>query len=99
MNKKRKQITNEIKLQILENKKQLKPSELAIEYSLPASTISTIFANKDKILKHFEQNIINNDNKRIRTSNFPEIEESLMIWFNQVIAKPDITVDGPLIRA
>jgi hypothetical protein len=40
--KKRKQISNETKLEIIQNKDNLKPGELASTFGLPPSTISTI---------------------------------------------------------
>lgn len=66
---KRRQICNEIKLEIIKNESNLKPSELAIKYQLPTSTISTILKNSDKILDHFNQNNIKPNNKRLRSSN------------------------------
>jgi hypothetical protein len=56
--KKRKQMAIETKLEIIGNKNNLKPGELAITYGLSPSTISTILANKDKILEYFRQNKI-----------------------------------------
>ena len=70
MGLKRKQITNETKLEIIENKDKLSPTELSCKYNLAPSTISTIFANKDKIIQHFENNNIKNDNKRLRLGTY-----------------------------
>ena len=96
---KRKQIDLETKLEIINNANKLTPSELAIKYGLAVSTISTIVANKDKILEHFSQNNIKSNNKRMRCSNFPEIEDSLNMWFNNAITQPNITIDGPVMKA
>jgi outer membrane lipoprotein-sorting protein len=59
MASKRKQITNEIKLDILENKNKLTTTELSVKYELAPSTISTIFSNRDKIITNSKTN----DNK------------------------------------
>jgi hypothetical protein len=56
-----------------------------LKYGLPPSTISTILANKDKILEYFRQNKINESGKRIRVSNYKNIEEAMILWFNQTI--------------
>ena len=96
---KRKQITLETKLEIVNNVEKLSPTELSIKYGLALSTIATITANKSKILEHFCENNISSDNKRMRYSNYPEIEESLIMWFNNTIVRPNITMDGPLMKA
>ena len=99
LTKKRRAISNETKMEIIENKKRLTPTELSVEYGLPISTIATIQANKEKIKQHFEESITNAHHKRIRLSNFPIIEESMQVWFNQIMSKPNITLDGPVLKA
>jgi hypothetical protein len=59
MASKRRQITNEIKLEILENKNKLTTTELSVKYELAPSTISTILSNRDKIITNSKTN----DNK------------------------------------
>jgi hypothetical protein len=81
ISKKRKQINNETKLEIIQNKDNLKPGELASKFGLPPSTISTIIGNKEKILEYFQQNKIDERRKRIRVSNYKSIEEALILWF------------------
>jgi hypothetical protein len=96
--KKRKQISNETKLDIVLNKNNLKPSELAVASCLAPSTICTIVANKDKILQYFEQNKIDETSKRIHHSNFNNIEDAIMMWFNQTILTKNITLTSTKIR-
>ena len=98
MASKRKQITNEIKLDILENKNKLTTTELSVKYELAPSTISTIFSNRDKIITNSKTNDNKSCNKRIRLSNYPQIEEAMGTWFNQIILKPNITIDGNMLR-
>ena len=95
---KRRAISNETKIEIIENNKKLTQTELSVVYSLPISTIATIQGNKNKIIQYYEQNSKNASHKRIRLSNFPVIEESLQVWFNQVMTKPNMTIDGPLLK-
>ena len=99
LTKKRRAISNETKMEIIENKKRLTPTELSVEYGLPISTIATEQANKEKIKQHFEESITNDHHKIIRLSNFPIIEESMQVWFNQIMSKPNITLDGPVLKA
>jgi hypothetical protein len=77
----------------------LKPSELAVAYCLAPSTICTIISNKDKILQYFEQNKIDETSKRIRHSNFNNIEDAMMMWFNQTMLNKNITLDGNILKA
>jgi hypothetical protein len=95
MASKRKQITNEIKLEILENKNKLTTTELSVKYEL---AISTIFSNRDKIITNSKTNDNKSCNKRIRLSNYPQIEDAMGTWFNQIILKPNITIDGNMLR-
>ena len=64
--KKRKQISMELKLEIVTNALNLKPSELAAKYDMASSTIGTIMDNKAKIMDHFKNNLGTSDTKRIR---------------------------------
>jgi hypothetical protein len=78
--KKRKQISMELKLEICTNASNLKPSELAAKYEMAPSTIGTIMENKAKIIDHFNSNLGKSDTKRIRLSNYADIEDALMSW-------------------
>ena len=76
----------------------MKPGELASTYGLPPSTISTIIANKDKILEYFQQNKIDESRKRIRVSNCKNIEDAMILWFNQTMLNKNMTLDGNLLK-
>jgi len=73
----------------------LKPKELASFYNVNASTISTIVSNKQKE-KISEQD--GSNAKRIRSSNYKEVEEHLNNWFSDCKSKPSVTIDGPSIK-
>ena len=72
-----------------------KPKELAAFYNVNPSTISTIVAAKqqERVLQQDEIKA-----KRMRTSNFVEIEEHLNNWFSDCKSKHSVTIDGPCIK-
>ena len=70
---KRQPISIETKYEIIQKReKGIKPSALILEYNLKSSTISTIFANKDKIIQEYEGSNIQ-AKKRIKLSSFPDL--------------------------
>jgi hypothetical protein len=75
----------ELKLEICTNASNLKPSELAAKYEMAPSTIGTIIENKAKTIDHFNSNLGKSDTKRIRLSNYADIEDALMSWHNAAI--------------
>jgi hypothetical protein len=96
--KKRKQISMELKLEICTNASNLKPSELAAKYEMAPSTIGTIMDNKAKIIDHFNNNLGKSDTKRIRLSNYADIEDALMSWYNAAMKNKSVTIDGPMVQ-
>ena len=72
-------------------------SEIAREYSIPVSTLSTILKNREKI----EECLANAGNgkgrKRHRATEFPEVEKAVYRWFVQ---KRDlqIPISGPFLQ-
>ena len=92
------------KIHATEYHSHLKPSELSVvqnchQNCLAPSTICTIIANKDKILQYFEQNKIDLTSKRIRHSNFNNIKDAMMMWFNQTMLNKNISLDGNILKA
>ncbi len=79
------------------NTNNLKTGELATRYELPASTISTILKNKDIILAHFNENK-SSTTKRVRQSNYAEVEDAVMSWYNSAL-KMKVPSDGPIVQA
>ncbi len=84
-------------MEIVMNTNNLKTGELATRYELPASTISTIMKDKEKILAHFNENK-SSTTKRIRQSNYAEIEDAVMSWYNSAM-KMKVPIDGPIVQA
>lgn len=73
-----------------------KKSQIAKEFKIPATTLSTFLKNKDKILKSFNESA--KDRKRVRGPENPDVDECVLKWFKQARDK-QIPVSGPMIRA
>jgi hypothetical protein len=96
--KKRKQIDIETKLAIVNDAISLTQTELTAKYDLAKSTIATIVGDKAKILQYFQQNVASPSSKRLRGSDYGDVEEAVMLWFEKA-TKTNVTVDGPLVKA
>jgi hypothetical protein len=97
MSSKRKSVTLETKVAIIHAaEKGQKQVDLCKEHSLSKSTIATIIANKDKILKVFEENKIKPERKKIRASNYQQVEDAVHTWYRQMRVK-NLPVTGPIL--
>lgn len=77
-------IGDKIKI-IDEVKRKLKrKKDIASEFGIPASTLSTILKYKDKILKAVEEAPCSLRRKRFKSSSFPEIEIVMVEWMKRV---------------
>ena len=81
--RKRKAITLETKINIISDVKKGKHSktEIAKAYDIPASTLSTILKNADKITAAHTDGEFSNKRQKLRTTKYEEIEEVLFKWF------------------
>ena len=61
--------------QVLKKKK-----DIAVEFDIPANTLSSILKNKDQIIERYQNQDANTDRKRIRSSSFTDIEKALLTW-------------------
>lgn len=77
-------------------KSGMKKKDVAAQYGLPASTLSTIIKNEAEILQRYESSN-NLSSKRRRLAEFPDLEECLLTWFKQCRDK-NISVSGPILR-
>jgi transposase-like protein len=70
--------------------------QLAKDFGLAKSTVSTIVSNKDKISNAIEGGI---GAKRARLTNAknPDLEEAVLTWFKQVRSL-NVAVTGPLLK-
>ncbi|XP_057324247.1 tigger transposable element-derived protein 4-like [Microplitis mediator] len=74
----------------------MKKKDVAAQYGIPASTLSTIIKNEAEILLRYEKSG-NISYKRRRVAEFPDLEEGLLTWFKQCRDK-NISVSGPVLR-
>lgn len=58
----------------------LKKKEAAAKYGIPASTVSTIFKNKESIITSFESGV-RLSCKRMKTPKFHNIDKAVLDWF------------------
>ncbi|XP_057335435.1 tigger transposable element-derived protein 6-like [Microplitis mediator] len=74
----------------------MKKKDVAAQYGIPASTLSTIIKNEAEILLRYEKSG-NISYKRRRVAEFPDFEEGLLTWFKQCRDK-NISVSGRVLR-
>lgn len=85
----------EKKTLIEELSKDAKNSAIAVKYDLPRSTVSTIWKNKDKILKDFESSECDGKKRRVRQCIFEDVDKAVSTWFHSV-RKQNLPVSGPI---
>lgn len=73
-----------------------KKSQIAKDFGIPATTLSTFLKNKEKILSSANDSA--KDRKRVRGPENPDVDECVLKWFKQARDK-QIPVSGPMIRA
>ena len=95
---KRKSITLERKMEIFRAVDSgRKKSDVAREFGLSSSTMSTLFKNKDRITEQYDSAKFDPSRKRFRTAALDDVEEALMKWFRDVRDK-NLPVSGPLLK-
>lgn len=68
--------------------------EVAYEFGIPSSTLSTILKNKTKIMMDFELQL---SREKMKLSEFPNLDSSLLKWFIQ--CKGDnVPISGPILK-
>lgn len=68
--------------------------EVAYEFGIPSSTLSTILKNKTKILTNFE---LQPSRKKMKLSEFPNLDSSLLKWFIQC-KDSNAPISGPILK-
>ncbi len=70
-------------------------TEICKEKGIPPSTVNTILKkSRDKIISDYESENGNPERKRVRGSDFPEVDEALLMWLQNARAA-NMTVHGP----
>lgn len=94
--RKRKHFNIEEKVQIISKLENGTPNkDLANKYGVPHSTISTIWKEREKIKKLFENNCLKM--KRARPPKHAKIEEALFKWFKYQKMN-NLPVNGPILQ-
>ena len=93
---KRKSMSFDMKLKIIEEVEQKSKSkaEICRQYGIASSTLSTFLANKEKI----RENVLSGSSslKKKRSNNHQDVDDALHIWFTQARAN-DVPISGPLL--
>ncbi|XP_046680817.1 tigger transposable element-derived protein 4-like [Homalodisca vitripennis] len=88
-------IGDKLKIIKLVGEGKRKKKDIAVDFNIPCSTLSTILKNKEEIQQRaIEGNL---KCKRKRNAEFKDVEECMIKWFKQCREK-NITLGGPLIR-
>ena len=97
MASKRKPVSIDTKLQALDevDKKVKSKTQIAKEYGVPSSTLSTWLKNKDALRKAHGN--FAPARKRIRTAKHSDVESALLMWFKNARAQK-IPISGPVLQ-
>ncbi|XP_069157462.1 uncharacterized protein [Procambarus clarkii] len=91
-------IANKAKLiEQVEARGAKKKADIAREWGLRPSTLSTIMKNKDRIMTQFKSQRYAAGRRRMRTAAYPDVEEALLTWFRYARAA-NIPITGPVLQ-
>ena len=96
---KRKRISSELEMKmtiISDIESGKKQSAIATSHGLAKTTVSTIWSDRAKIKRAYEESPANS-RKRLRTAAFEDVENALLKWF-QLVRSQNIPVNGQLMR-
>lgn len=74
--------------------KEKTKQQIAKDFGIPASTLSTILKNKDEIMKRFAEG---DNRKRKREIDYPDVDEAVLTFFKQARVQ-NISVPGPVLQ-
>lgn len=74
----------------------LKKKEAADKYGIPASTVSTIFKNKESIINSFESGF-RLCSKRVRTPKFKNVDKAVLDWFSATRSQ-NMPISGAILK-
>lgn len=94
--RKRQQISVEVKKQIIDASATKSYGQLATDFKLPKSTISTIVKDKEKTLAAIDGGF-DAKRKRLTTGRNEDLEASVLTWFQQVRSQ-NVAISGPLLK-
>lgn len=74
----------------------LKKKDAADKYGIPASTVSTIFKNRESIINSFESGF-RLHSKRVKTPIFKNIDKAVLDWFTAARSQ-NMPISGGIIK-
>lgn len=91
-NCKRKSIALDVKYAVIKKLEDgVKPKTICKEFDLKANTVSNISRNKEKIKRSVENGGFSSKRKRIRLSEFDDVEKALLLWYQNVSKESNLT--------
>lgn len=92
-------ITVEKKLLIIKEVENGKASkkDIAKQFGIPSSSLSTILKNKDKLLTSVTDNASSIKRKKLRTCTFEDIDEAMLKWVFAARGR-NLPLSGPILR-
>ena len=91
-------IAHKVKLiKAVENRGAKRKVDIAMEWGIPQSTLSTIMKEREKVLAQFENHAVTPARKRMRTVAYPDLEEALLMWFKGAHAE-NVLVSVPILQ-
>lgn len=72
-------------------------SFIAKEFGVAKSTVTDVLKKRDRIIEAYEVSKYGPERKRLRTSSYADVEESLMCWLKQARSL-DIPISGPTLQ-
>lgn len=73
-------------------------TEIAKQFGIVSSTLSTILKDRKRIESAFQQSQFQPQRKRIRAAKYEDIESGLLLWFKGVREK-NVPVTGPVLQS
>jgi predicted transcriptional regulator len=69
--------------------------DIAPDFNIPANTLSSILKNKDKIVRNIEDSLYSLQRKKLKVSNFTQIEDAMLKWIHRA-RDHKLPASGPL---
>ena len=87
--------TLKVKYETLKELEKGKPNkDVANQFSIPGSTLTTLKKNKEKIFEAFQNSSLKH--KRVKTGTYKKLNEALLKWFTSMRGK-NIPINGPIL--
>lgn len=81
----------------VDNRGTKRKTEIAKEWGIPASSLSTIMKNKARLLELYCHQSFSPTRKRMRTAALPDVDAGLIKWLKDV-RKSNLSINGPMLK-